>query len=355
MEKKIIFNPKKLFLREVEKVDLLLRKKDNESILPMKKEADGTFTFNLENSDYINYHFLVNNKKIYLHKSEVSIISTMSSGKSTFVNAMLGKEIMPSENEACTGKIFKINQSFSNQEQVITFKEKGEIRRFYLNEEYLKYLNKDEISSVIEISGKFYNIKENITIFDTPGVNNSRNIEHRNITYNFLKNNKVKNLIYILNATQLGVNDDRNFLLDIKELPNSKELNIIFILNKIDEIDLEKESLEQILENTKNYLLKNGFSNVRLYPTTAYNCKLLRYALNNSLKTRDEVSKVILYYDNSEIEELGEEFVKVGPRNLCKFKLERLIEKTGVPEVELAIQDINIFKPILAKKIEGSK
>lgn len=355
MEKLIIFNPKKLFLRGIEKVDLLLRKKDDESVYPMTEEVNGIFTFKLKNSDYVNYHFLANNKKIFLHKSEVSIISTMSSGKSTFVNAMLGKEIMPSENEACTGKIFKINQNFSTQEEVITFKEKDEIKRFYLNEEYLKYLNKDEISSIIEISGKFYNITENVTLFDTPGVNNSRNLEHRNTTYDFLKNNKVKNLIYILNATQLGVNDDRNFLLDIKELPNSKELNIIFVLNKIDEIDLEKESLEEILENAKSYLLKNGFFNVKLYPTSAYNCKLLRYALNNSLKTRDEVSKVILYYDNSEIEELGEEFIKVGPRNLCKFKLEKLIEKTGVPEVELAIQNINIFEPVLATKIEGGK
>lgn len=355
MEKSIVFNPKKLFLRGVEKVELSLKEKDRKSIHLMKKEDNGTFIFKLEDLNYMNYYFLANDKKIYPHKLEICIVSTMSSGKSTFINALLGKEILPSENEACTGKIFKINKILSNQEETIVFKEKEEIKRYYLNEEYLKYLNKDEISTVIEIASKFYNVEENITLIDTPGVNNSRNIEHRNITYNFLKNNRIKNLIYILNATQLGVNDDRNFLLDIKELPNNESLNIIFILNKIDEIDSEKESLEEILENAKSYLSKNGFLEAQIYPITAYNCKLLRYALNNNLKTRGEISKVISYYDGSEVEELGDEMIKIGPRYLCKNKLEKLIEQTGVPEVESAIQNINIFEPTFVTKIERSR
>ncbi len=355
MEKSIVFNPKKLFLRGVEKVELSLTEKDRKSIHLMKKEENGTFIFKLKDLNCMNYHFLANEKKIYPHKLEICVVSTMSSGKSTFINALLGKEILPSENEACTGKIFKINKILSNQEETIAFKEKEEIKRYYLNEEYLKYLNKDEISTVIEIASKFYNIEENITLIDTPGVNNSRNLEHRNITYNFLKNNRTKNLIYILNATQLGVNDDRNFLLDIKELPAHESLNIIFILNKIDEIDSEKESLEEILENAKSYLLKNGFLEAQIYPVTAYNCKLLRYALNNNLKTRGEISKVISYYDSSEIEEIGDEMINVGPRYLCKNKLEKLIKQTGVPEVELAIQNINIFEPTFVTKIERSK
>ena len=32
----------------------------------------------------------------------------MSSGKSTLINALLGEELLPNENQACTSKIFKI-------------------------------------------------------------------------------------------------------------------------------------------------------------------------------------------------------------------------------------------------------
>ena len=44
-------------------------------------------------------------------EAEVSIIATMSSGKSTLLNAILGKEILPSKNEACTATICRIKDN----------------------------------------------------------------------------------------------------------------------------------------------------------------------------------------------------------------------------------------------------
>ena len=41
-------------------------------------------------------------------KFTVAVIATMSSGKSTILNALLGYELLPSKNEACTAKTFKI-------------------------------------------------------------------------------------------------------------------------------------------------------------------------------------------------------------------------------------------------------
>ena len=38
----------------------------------------------------------------------VNVIATMSSGKSTLINALLGKKLMPSKNEACTATITEI-------------------------------------------------------------------------------------------------------------------------------------------------------------------------------------------------------------------------------------------------------
>ena len=35
----------------------------------------------------------------------INVIATMSSGKSTLINALLGKKMMPSKNEACTATI----------------------------------------------------------------------------------------------------------------------------------------------------------------------------------------------------------------------------------------------------------
>ena len=38
----------------------------------------------------------------------VCVIATMSSGKSTFVNAILGDEILPEKNEACTARALAV-------------------------------------------------------------------------------------------------------------------------------------------------------------------------------------------------------------------------------------------------------
>lgn len=346
----IIFNPKKLYLRSVENVEIFLRNSEKEKIVSMDKDIDGVFTLNIEKGEYTNYHFLVGDRKIYPHKIEACIISTMSSGKSTFINSLIGKEILPSENEACTGKIFKIEKVFSRQRECISLKEEGKIKRYLLNEDYLKELNKNQEGNIIEITSYFQNIKENICLYDTPGVNNSQDKNHREVTYNFIKNSNIKNYIYLLNATQLGVNDDREFLVDLKEMGENK--NIIFILNKIDEIDREKENLEEIIENTKNYIKKNGFTDFKIFPTSAYNCKLLRFALNGEKLTRSEMKKLIEYYKSSSLEEEGEEIITIGGEKLFKRKIEKLIESTGIPQVEKAMENLQIFSPSFSMRIE---
>lgn len=350
----ITFNPRKFYLKGIDNVDINLKLKNNEKILfPMERTENNIFIFNGNN--FINYNYLLKDKKIYPHKIEACIISTMSSGKSTFINSLLGKEIMPSENQACTGKIFKIEKNLNSQDESLNFKENGEIKRYFLNNEYLKFLNSDKITGTINVIANFHSISENITLYDTPGVNNFTDTDHKDITYDFLKSSKIKNIIYILNATQIGVNDDRNFLLDIREIFEKNDFNIVFVLNKIDEIQLEKESIEDIKNNVKKYLEKNGFPNSNVYLTSSFYCKLLRFALNKELKTRNEVVKVLSFYDLYEIEETFNEVVKVGPRELCKDKILKLIELTGVPEVELAIQNINIFSPTFSMRVERRK
>ena len=50
----------------------------------------------------------VNFEKAMGSEFEVAVIATMSSGKSTLLNALLGRELMPSKNEACTATIARI-------------------------------------------------------------------------------------------------------------------------------------------------------------------------------------------------------------------------------------------------------
>ena len=48
--------------------------------------------------------FDIDDKNIF----KVCVVATMSSGKSTFINSIIGEEIMPEKNEACTARTMAV-------------------------------------------------------------------------------------------------------------------------------------------------------------------------------------------------------------------------------------------------------
>jgi len=42
---------------------------------------------------------------------EVAVLATVSNGKTTFINALLGKNVLPTQNMACTAKLVKIKDN----------------------------------------------------------------------------------------------------------------------------------------------------------------------------------------------------------------------------------------------------
>ena len=49
----------------------------------------------------VHQSIILNNLKL----NKYLVIGTMSAGKSTFLNSLIGLEIFPSKNEACTSKV----------------------------------------------------------------------------------------------------------------------------------------------------------------------------------------------------------------------------------------------------------
>lgn len=314
-----------------------------ETVKKYKMERENDRFVYRGNEKYLNYYFEVNNKKYFTHKIEFIILSTMSSGKSTFINSLLGTELMPSENQACTEKIYKIEKIFGAQEEYLGIRKNGKVKRYYLNEEELKILNKDEEVKKIDIFTSFFNINHNITIYDTPGINSFQNQNHKEATYSFLEENKIKNIIYLIDVTKIGVNDEKYFLNDILELKNKKDFEIVFVLNKIDQLE-EKENLQEILKKVKEYLTKNGFKENRIYPISAYYAKLFRKALKKGLETRREKSDFQFYYNlNSSEEKESDEIIEIGNKGYSLNKIKKIIESTGIEELEKEIQNINNY------------
>lgn len=213
-------------------------------------------------------------RKIY-RNIEVFVMATMSSGKSTLINALLSKKLLPSSNEACTATITKVINTNQENYSAKAYSEKRELlyKEYNISYEKMKEWNNNEKISEIEIHGviPFVNKERtlNLTLIDTPGPNNSQNIEHQKILERHLENiNENTMILYVLNATQVGIIDDSN-LLDklIKNVGNNTK-NIIFALNKLDCFNEDDDILETIIQ-VYEYLEKKGVKKPNIFPVAA--------------------------------------------------------------------------------------
>lgn len=277
----------------------------------------------------------------------VLIVSTMSSGKSTLVNAILGEDILLSKNEACTSKSYHIykKDGLKNKLHVISYDEND----ILLNEEfisiknkeaiknYMNRINSDEKINKVKLWGNFRKIK-NLSIIDTPGSNNSLDCTHMKKTIDTIKYSEYDNIVYILNATQLGVNDDVELLGYLKQYTTIDYKDIIFVINKIDELDIEQEdSLNGILNNCKLYLNSCGFNSPKIFMTSAYVARLIQKKQNKEYLTKREERKLssiseVLQGADFNLDEFNEgDYTKT--KSIFKYAKERKLKGTGIIEL----------------------
>lgn len=294
--------------------------------------------------------------------AEIGVIATMSSGKSTLINAMIGKEILPSRNEACTATIFKLENDKLLSEYLYRTETKNnepltEWESIDIKE--LEKLNNNQNERTnIRIKGDFPGIDDNemkIVFVDTPGPNSARNVEHKEITFNFVKDNMNNPLVlYVLNATQLATNDDASLLNGIAESmkKNGKqaEERFIFALNKIDNINPEEESLEEMVERTKAYLAEFGIKNPKIFPVSAGAAKLCRKKTIENLTTEeteeyenyifkffpDDCYEGIKTFENSSLPERLKKEILDKINNSVDIN-ETLLHYSGITAIELYI------------------
>lgn len=214
---------------------------------------------------------------------EINVIATMSSGKSTLINALLGKRLMPAANEATTATIVKIVDTEKNGDE---FDAKAYDKSNNLVEsienitlQQMTELNKNETVSTIELYGKIPFVKSvgmKLVLVDTPGPNNSRDVTHKEMTYRMLQNSDKTLVLYVMNGTQLGINDEKMFLDDVSRVmreggKQSRE-RFIFAVNKMDSFKPKEEGEDCILralENAKNGLEEREIFQPNIFPVTS--------------------------------------------------------------------------------------
>lgn len=228
---------------------------------------------------------------------EVNVIATMSAGKSTLINSLLGQKLMPAKQEACTATITEIKDNDSDHFTAKVYDKTGRLIETYSDITYdeMKYLNSNLSVSKIRIEGNIPFVTADdvsLVLVDTPGPNNSRNPEHKAATYRMLSESSKTVILYIMNATQLAVDDDNNLLKHVAESmkvggKQSRD-RFIFVVNKLDTFKMGEDSIESALKKVRDYLADNGIENPNIYPASALTALNIRTILAQSDDDNDD-------------------------------------------------------------------
>ena len=223
----------------------------------------------------------------------VQVIATMSSGKSTLINAMLGKRLMPSKNEACTATITEIVDNDNPNYTAVVYNRDGNVIEKVddLTYDVMERLNENRNVYRICVKGDIpfltrgNNRKDTyLMLIDTPGPNNSRDLSHRKVTFESIHKDPNSLILYVLNGTQLGTNDDAEFLRYVAEQvkQGGKQIRdrFLFVINKMDAFNPEEEDIESVIQTTRKYLEGFGIEDPQLFPCSAFTALNIRTTLD---------------------------------------------------------------------------
>ncbi len=284
----------------------------------------------------------------------VCVMATMSSGKSTFLNAILGDEILPEKNEACTARPLAV-LNYPGYKDTKAFIRKNDGKKYAVDIFYpntVSRINADEtVSDVLIVKDiqSITNTQKSVVLFDTPGVNNSGDIRHAERTKEVLDQLKQGVIVYILNATQPATNDDELLLQMVVDHVKKTDVHIIFVLNKIDMLDEDKESIPDTIRNASIYIKDHGLEKFEIFPLSALSAKVFKMKLNGKNMTKAEIrhlnqsyreykddSKSMLRYAQS-YNQFGQQYI-IDNEAVLEYSLRRAVENTGIIEIERAIE-----------------
>lgn len=214
---------------------------------------------NLLNADYVKNDSQINSQLLELRSDiqrnfyNVVVVGEFNRGKSTFINALLGKSILPTDILPETATINVI--IFNDKPRLSVVTNSGEkegianlnfLKKFsaqLINEKFLNQIKYIKIGYPLEF------LRNRIVLVDTPGVSDLSE-QRTEVTYKFIP--KADTVIFVLDATSPLKRTERDFICE--HLIPLGITDILFLLNKYDNVDTDEE--ENLVENVIKRLEK---------------------------------------------------------------------------------------------------
>jgi len=213
-------------------------------------------------------------QKLEENTYNVLVVGEAKRGKSSFVNALIGKDLLPTDVDIATNQIFRV--SYAEQEAYRLRFEDESTRDITAQElvEYGSQMVADRIGLSlpnlyflrwIEVDAPIRFLPPRVSLLDTPGLG-SLYAAHAQLTQRFVP--RADAVIFVLDSNQPVL----QFELDFVEALLKVTRHIFFIQTKIDLYD--KEDWQRVLQRNEEILqnhFKDRLDDTRVWPISNLN------------------------------------------------------------------------------------
>jgi hypothetical protein len=351
------------------------------------KVVDNSGKIEFDSSEVLNQatlsKFLLNSQKLFkkykktkeakaiydeLNNKEfkIAIVANMSSGKSTFVNSLFGKDILPSFNEATTDCPTYIHSGEGENRLIVNFeddKESVEIKNNIIDEIKV-YARKDSPDMSLEYMNvkdihlyyDFLNLKNRddlnfkFTFIDTAGPNNKGDFsqKHQNFTEDVILN-EADFIIFLFDYGQLDANLDSDGLglwdLIKKRKAQDEFFDVMFMINKLDMAIDDNESDDKprghfekkAIEKLEYFAMtKHGFDNPKVLGVSSSYAFLSRVDVSADKSLSRKYKKILI-----DFEEINEAHPK---DEVLKYSNIENVEKIILEYIENSVENVLVNK-----------
>jgi GTPase Era involved in 16S rRNA processing len=302
-------------------------------------------------------------KALQDQKYQVAVIAAMKAGKSTFLNSVIGADVLASETAACTicrtdvrhikpGETPRLLEYREGERKpvILVGGDAGEIQQTFLQRtrEIREKGNPDsttrfEIEHPIEAISQLSSLT-GFTLVDTPGPNEW---ESANFNTNALKQTALEALrtcnaiLFVLNYASYKDNAVSDLFKDVVD--NRKEFiaentgKIYFILNKIDQKTERDREIADVIKDLQRELADFGFCNPVIYPASSRQ-GLLAKLIQQQKATESQIKDFKKFFSAryATEDEEGNQIIP-APRKIAP----QALEDSGIPTIqETVIQRI---------------
>lgn len=218
---------------------------------------------------------------------KVLVVATMSSGKSTLINALTGYKLNKVKATACTHRLTYLYNK--PQADGITFVD--EKQRYNYSYDIMSVSSNNFVEAAFHFNSELAD--ERICIIDTPGVNYAINNKHGELTRNAIKDNDYDIILFVFNATQFAINDEDEFLEYV--IKNTKK-KMIFAINQLDRFKESEDSVEDIMAQLQRRLKEKGLKKPDIVAVSAL-AGLLFKMKSNGLELDEEEELVFSQFN----------------------------------------------------------